>query len=238
MLFTSCGVQPPRFENLGYPMSHSIIATQLPGFVCSADDVVAVIFHGDLRQALAAGGGIFAGDAGAAEFAGVQADRPGDGIDRQIAERIGAELGRHFGLDFRRDRLAVQEVRGEQFAHGGHVDAVKARRDDGRAGHADVDFLGPAQLPDPPQKHSQRRGADDRILDQDHSFAFQHFAQRRVFSLGLALPVAAAFDERPAAVAIADQAFHAGDFQAVGHGVGRRLARVGHGRPRRTQTAR
>ena len=75
----------------------------------------------------------------------------------------------------------------------------------------------------------QRRRADDRIFDQKHPLAFEHFAQRRVFRFGLAFAVAAPFDERPAAVAIADQPFHAGDFQRVGHRVGRGLARVGHG---------
>ena len=132
-----------------------------------------------------------------------------------------------------RDRLAVQKVRSEELAHRRHVDAVKTRRDNGRAGHAHVDFLGPAQLFDPPQKHSQSRGPDDRIFHQNHPFAFQNFAQRSVFRLGLAFPVAAAFDKRSPAVAIADQAFHAGNFQGVGHGVGRRLAGIGHGHDHR-----
>ena len=68
-------------------------------------------------------------------------------------------------------------------------------------------------LPDPLQEHLQRRGADDRILDQQHPLAFEHLAERRVLGFGLALAVAAAFDERAARVAVADQSFDAGDFQ-------------------------
>ena len=71
------------------------------GFVRPADDIIAVIIQGDLGQALAAGSRVLAGDAGAAEMVGVHADCPGDGIHGQIAQRIGAQLGRHFGLDAR-----------------------------------------------------------------------------------------------------------------------------------------
>ena len=55
-------------------------------------------------------------------------DGPGDGFDGQIAERIGAEFGRHVGLDFVRERLALEEVRGEEFADRRHVDAVETGR--------------------------------------------------------------------------------------------------------------
>ena len=46
--------------------------------------------------------------------------------------------------------------------------------------------------------------------------------------LGLALAVAAPFDERAARVAIANQPFERGHLQLEGHRVGRRLAGVGH----------
>ena len=69
-------------------------------------------------------------------------------------------------------------------------------------------------LPNPLQQHLQRRGADDRILDQQHPLAFEHFAQRGVLGFGLAPAVAAAFDERPPAVAVADQPSTQGIFSA------------------------
>ena len=71
---------------------------------------------------------------------GVEADRPGDRLDRQVAERVGPQLGGHLGLDLRRQRAALQELRREQLADRRHVDAVEAGGDDRRAGHADVDF--------------------------------------------------------------------------------------------------
>ena len=108
----------------------------------------------------------------------------------------------------------VQELRREKLADGGHVDAVKAGRDDRRAGDADVNFPRPADLPDPLQQGLQSRAADDRVFDQQHPLAFEHFAQRRVLRFGLAVAVAAALDERPPAVAVADQPFDAGIFRA------------------------
>ena len=79
-------------------------------------------------------------------FAGVEADRPGDRFHRQIAERIGPQPRGHAGLDLRRERAALQELRREQLADRRHVDAVEAGRDDRRAGHADVNLLRLAQL--------------------------------------------------------------------------------------------
>ncbi len=49
-----------------------------------------------------------------------------------------------------------------------------------------------------------------------------------MYLVGFALAVAAGFDKGAAGVAIANQAFERWHLQAEGHGVGRRLAGVGH----------
>ena len=57
----------------------------------------------DLVEVLAGLTGVVAGDAGAAEAFGGQADGAGDGLDREITEAVGAELLGHPLLRGRRD---------------------------------------------------------------------------------------------------------------------------------------
>ena len=90
-----------------------------------------------------------------------------------------------------------------------------------------MNLAGPAELANSLEQHLHRRRADDRILDQEHLFALEHFAQGRVLRSALAA-VAGAFDKRAARVPIADQALDHGNFELVGHRVGGSLARVGH----------
>ncbi len=123
----------------------------------------------------------------------------------------------------------MQEVRGEQLVDRGHVDAVKAGGHNRRASHADMNLAGPALFANAADQHFHGRRADDRVLDQQHAFALQHFAQRRVLGFDLALAVGAPFDEGAARVAIADQSFQRGNLELESHRVGRRLAGVGHG---------
>src|SRR5437667_6193126 len=77
------------------------------------DGVLAGVSQGELVEFLAAGGRVFAGDAGLAELVAVEADCPRDGFDRQVAERIGAEAVGHLGLDFVGQLAAAEELRGE-----------------------------------------------------------------------------------------------------------------------------
>ena len=188
-----------------------VASAGLRHFVGAAGAVgFADVVQGDLIELLAARRGILAGDAGLAELIAVGRDGAGDRLDRQIAERIGAQRARPSRPALPRSAgRPCRNLRREQLADRRHVDAVEARRDDRRAGHADVNLAGPAQLANPLEQHPHRRRADDRVLDQEHPLAFEHFAQRRVLGLGLALAAAAAFDERAAGVAVADQPFDA-----------------------------
>src|SRR5207237_31392 len=102
---------------------------------------VAGLVQRELIQLLAGGRGVFAGDARLAEVAGVQPNGACDGINGQIAQRVRAQGSRHLRLNIGVDLAALQEFGGEQLVDRRHVDAVKARRNDWRAGDADVDLL-------------------------------------------------------------------------------------------------
>ena len=100
-----------------------------------------VVFLGDPVQALADWGWVVAGDACAAEVIGGQVDGSGDGFHGQIAQGIAFELSGHLPLDFVGKHTVLQELRGVQFVDGGHVNTVKAWRDDRGASDSHVDFL-------------------------------------------------------------------------------------------------
>ncbi len=74
-----------------------------------------------------------------------------------------------------------------------------------------MNFLGSTDIANAIEQDVHGRAADDRIFDQDHTFAFQHFAQRRVLGGCLGLPGTATFDEGSSGVSIADQSFAAGN---------------------------
>ncbi len=67
-------------------------------------DTLMMIVQGDLRELLPAGRRIASRNAGLTELLRVQANRPGDGVHREIAERVGPKLIGHSGFDFRRQR--------------------------------------------------------------------------------------------------------------------------------------
>ena len=103
----------------------------------------------------------------------------------------------------------VDELGREQFVHRRHVDAVEARRDDRRAGDADVDLPAPPRFADP--CNSTCIVVERTIVSSTSSTRLpsRTSRQRRVLGFGLASAVGAAFDERPAAVAVAHQPFDA-----------------------------
>ena len=101
---------------------------------------------GELVQFLAARRRIFCVNAGLAQARSRQVDAAGDGFSGQIFQAVGAESFGHGGLDFWSHVAAVEKLRSEQFVDRRHVDSVKARSDDGRAGDSDVQFANLASL--------------------------------------------------------------------------------------------
>ena len=101
-----------------------------------------VVHLSDPVEALTDRCGVFAGDARLAKMVCRKIDGASDRFDGQIPERIAFELRGHVALDFVGQHAVIEELGGVQFVDGGHIDAVKARRDDGWASDANVNLLG------------------------------------------------------------------------------------------------
>src|SRR5215475_2068745 len=86
----------------------------------------------DLVEVLPGRRGVVAGDAGAAEALRREADRAGDGLDREVAQALGSEFPGQALLGRDGDAVAgqVDERGGKQLVLTGHVDTIVARRDD------------------------------------------------------------------------------------------------------------
>jgi len=73
-----------------------------------------------------------------------------------------------------------QKFRREQLVERGHIDTVKTRRDNRRAGYANVNFLCSASLANVLHQRPQGRRADDGIFHQENPLARHDAGQGRV----------------------------------------------------------
>ena len=185
--------------------------------------------EGNLVEPLARRRGILARQAGLAELRRLESDRSRYRLHGQIPQRVGPQPCGHLRLSLLGEHAPAEKLRGKELVDRGHVDAVEAGCDDRRTGDPNMDLPSQPQRPHPAQQHLHGRAAHDRVLDEDHPLALEHFAERRVFRFGLLPTARGAVDKRAAGITIADQTFHRWDREPVGHGVGRRLARVGNG---------
>ena len=140
---------------------------------------------------------VVAVEAGEAELVVRQLERGEDAGDRQVAERVGADER----LDLV-DRVGGRDELGLDLG----VDPVEARVVDRRGADPDVD-LGGSGLAQ--QRHDLlgRRAPDDRVVDDGQPLAPHDLAER--VELERDAPMAerlGRLDERPAGVAVADEA--------------------------------
>src|SRR5262245_29258876 len=139
---------------------------------------------------------IVSGEARVAELAGLGAGRLEHAVEREVAERVGAEVATDLlGAMARADQLLARR----------RVDPVVARPLDRRRRDPHVYFLG-ARAPDHPHDLAARRAAHDRVVDHHHPPALEHLAHR--IQLHLDAEVAdplLGLDEGPPDVVIADQ---------------------------------
>ncbi len=159
-----------------------------------------------------------------------RADRPGDRLDRQVAERIGAQFARPSRRTIfvgQRAALAGTAGRTARRSSTCRCRRSRARRSAGR----------PRGRGSPAARPSSRIRSSSTLIVVERTIESSTRSTRLPSSTsrsgvylvcGLALAAVAAFDERAARVAIADQPFDARHAEPIGHRVGRRLAGVGH----------
>ena len=107
------------------------------------------------------GTGYVPGQAGAAEALGGALDGELQALEREVGQRVGAEV---------RADLLDAAAGGDQLVVPGHVDAVEAGRDDRRRGDAQV-HLERARLAQHLHDLARRRAAHDRVVDDDQALA-------------------------------------------------------------------
>src|SRR5574342_840031 len=159
-------------------------------------------------------------EAGVAEVGRVVAGGLEHAVERQVAERVRAEVL----LDLR-----YLMARPDELLAGGRVDAVVAGPLDGRRRYAHVHLAGPGG-PDHLDDLAARRAADDRIVHDHPALASQHFAVRVQLDLDAEVPDALLrLDEGAPDVVVADEARVVGQSGLLREAERRAHAGVGHG---------
>ncbi len=122
----------------------------------------------DLVEHLTGSGWILPGDAGAAKPLRGEADRARDRLDGKIAQASAPSSLAILACAATETPPPGTSTkrRGEQLVAAGHVDPVIARRDDRRAGDAEVDLAGAAAVADLVHQGPHGRGADDAVFDE------------------------------------------------------------------------
>ena len=140
---------------------------------------------------------VAAGEAGVAVVLGGRADRLVDAVEREVGERVGAEV-----LGDLVDRPLV----GDHLLARRHVDAVVAGVADRRRGDPQVDLLG-AGVAQHPDDLAGRVAADDRVVDDDEPLARDDLRQRvELHPQAVLAQLLARLDEGAGHVAVLDQA--------------------------------
>src|SRR5215510_12386431 len=130
------------------------------------------------------------------EAAGIAAGGLQHAVERQIAERIGAEITAD---------LVDLMAGGDQLLARRRVDPVVTRPLDRWRRDPHVD-LTRARAPKHAHDLAARRAADDRVVDDDHALALQHLRHRVQLDLDAEVPdPLLGLDERAAYVMVADQ---------------------------------
>ena len=139
---------------------------------------------------------VLAREAGVAVASRVAADGLVDAGEREVRERVGAELGGDL-----LDRAAV----GDHLLARGHVDAVVARVLDRRRGDPHVD-LARARVAQHLHDLARRVAAHDRVVDDDEALAADDLGQRvELQPQAVLAQLLAGLDERPRDVAVLDR---------------------------------
>ena len=131
-------------------------------------------FQGFLEQFVALGRGELSRTAAQAEGVLTAADCRADVVNRQVSERVGAEVFCHTVENVRREFAFVsvlKEMRSEQVAQERHVNAVEARGDNRRAGDSQVNFRRAAHFAQHFHQSANCRGTDDAVVNQNDFLA-------------------------------------------------------------------
>ena len=139
---------------------------------------------------------IVAGEARVAVRLARALDRLVDAAERQVGQRVAAQLGGDLGL-----RAPV----GDHLLARGHVDAVVARVADRRRRDPHVD-LARARVAQHLHDLARRVAAHDRVVDDDQPLAADHLGQRvELHPQAVLAQLLAGLDERARDVAVLDQ---------------------------------
>src|SRR5437899_2118598 len=162
---------------------------------------------------------VVAGEARVTELCGVAARRFEHAFQREVAERIGADVAADL----------LDAVAGpDQLLPRRRVDAVEARPLDRRRRDPHVDLAGTG-APDHPHDLAAGRPAHDGVVDDDHPPAFQHLAHRVELHLDAEVTDALlGLDERAPDVVVADQPHLVTGPRLLRIAEGRARPRVGH----------
>src|SRR5580658_3505510 len=200
----ACTIVPSISRNATITQNHETTSRQIfslvvaaAGFCFTGASASAVsTFTMSLHFQLHELGRIVAGIARGAEFSVVIFHRRAQSREREVAERIGAEKFAN---------LLDGIVRGDQLFAARRIDTVVAGRNRRRAADAHVNFGGTG-FADHAHDLTAGRAADDRIVHQDHTLAFEHAAHG--IQLELHAKVAdglLGLDEGAADIVVADQ---------------------------------
>ncbi len=138
-------------------------------------------------------------------------------VDREVVQRGRADVDAH---------LLDRAVRGRELVLVGHVDAVEARRDDGRRRDADV-HLGRARVEEHLHELARRVPADDRVVDDDDPLPVDLVERVELHADPLLAHALLGLDEGARDVAVLDERLVERDSRRLREADRRRRAAVG-----------